>query len=77
MRGKEQMSSLKALRPTPAMFVALIALVMAMSGAAVALPGKNSVDSTDLAKGSVTTRAIAKGAIQGSPTPGEKAEYMS
>jgi hypothetical protein len=63
MRGKEQMSSLKALRPTPAMFVALIALVMAMSGAAVALPGKNSVDATDLAKGSVTTRAIAKGAV--------------
>jgi hypothetical protein len=57
------MSSLKALRPTPAMFVALIALVMAMSGAAVALPGKNSVDSTDLAKGSVTTRAIEKGAV--------------
>lgn len=57
------MSSFKALRPTPAMFVALIALVMAMSGAAVALPGKNSVDATDLAKGSVTTRAIEKGAI--------------
>jgi hypothetical protein len=57
------MSSLKALRPTPAMFVALIALVMAMTGAAAALPGKNSVDASDLAKGSVTTRAIAKGAV--------------
>lgn len=57
------MSSFKALRPTPAMFVALVALVLAMSGAAVALPGKNSVDSSDLAKGSVTARAIAKSAI--------------
>ncbi len=57
------MSSFKSLRPTPAMFVAVAALVMAMSGAAIALPGKNSVDSSDLAKGSVTARAIAKSTI--------------
>jgi hypothetical protein len=65
------MSLFKSLRPTPALFVALIALVMAMSGAAVALPGKNSVDATDLAKGSVTTRAIAKGAIGSKQIDGE------
>ena len=57
------MFSSKSLRPTPALIVALAALVMAMSGAAIALPGKNSVDASDLAKGSVTTRAIAKGAV--------------
>jgi hypothetical protein len=45
------------------MIVALAALVMAMSGAAIALPGKGSVDSSDLAKGAVTSKAIAKGAI--------------
>jgi len=57
------MSSSKSLRPSPAMFVAVVALVMAMSGAAIALPGRSSVDASDLAKGSVTTKAIAKGAI--------------
>lgn len=57
------MSSFRSLRPTPAMFVALIALVMAMSGAAAALPGRGSVDATDLAKSSVTSKAIAKGAV--------------
>lgn len=57
------MSSFKSLRPTPALIVALAALVMAMSGAAIALPGRGSVDAGDLAKGSVTQKAIAKGAI--------------
>lgn len=57
------MSSFKSLRPTPALLIALTALVMAMSGAAIALPGKGSVDASDLAKGSVTQKAIAKGAV--------------
>ncbi len=61
------MSSLKSARkparPSPALFVAVTALVMAMSGAAMALPGRGSVDKNDLAKGSVTKRAIAKGAV--------------
>jgi hypothetical protein len=51
------------LRPSPALFVALAALVMAMSGAAVALPGKNSVQKNDIENGAVTGKKIAKGAV--------------
>jgi hypothetical protein len=44
---------LKAHRPTPAMLVAVIALVIAATGVATALPGKNKVDSGDIANGQV------------------------
>jgi hypothetical protein len=50
-------------RPTPAMLVAIIALVLAASGAAVGLPGRGSIDRNDLRKGAVTKRAIKKGAV--------------
>ncbi len=58
------MTSIKRLRPSPALFVAMAALVMAMSGVAAALPGKGSVQKNDIAKGAVTTKAIAKGAVK-------------
>jgi hypothetical protein len=51
-------------RPSPAMAVAFIALLAALSGTAVALPGKNTVDSGDLKKNSVTSPDIAKGAVK-------------
>lgn len=57
------MRNLKRLRPSPALLVAGAALVMAMSGAAIALPGKGQVKSNDIAKGAVKSKAIAKGAI--------------
>lgn len=57
------MFSSRSLRPSPAMIVAVTALVLATTGAAMALPGRNSVDANDLAKSSVTSRAIAKGAV--------------
>lgn len=57
------MNRIKSLRPTPALIVALVALVAAMSGAAVALPGKNTVTSNDIVTGAVTTKKIAKGAV--------------
>jgi hypothetical protein len=57
------MRNLKRLRPSPALLVAGVALVMAMSGAAIALPGKGKVKSNDIAKGAVKSKAIAKGAI--------------
>ena len=57
------MRNLTRLRPSPAMIVAGVALVMAMSGAAIALPGKGKVKSNDIAKGAVKTKAIAKGAV--------------
>jgi hypothetical protein len=45
-------------RPTPAMAVAFIALLAALSGTAVALPGTNSVDSGDIKNNAVKTKDI-------------------
>lgn len=47
-------------RPSPALIVAIIALIAATSGAAVALPGKKSVKSDDLAKNVVKSKHIKK-----------------
>jgi len=51
-------------RPTPAMGIALVALFVALSGTAVALPGKNSVQANDLKRGSVGTRAISNNSVR-------------
>jgi hypothetical protein len=48
---------------SPALFVAMIALVAALAGSAVALPGKNTVDKNDIKKGAVTKKALKKGAV--------------
>jgi hypothetical protein len=48
------------------MIVAFVALIAAMSGTAVALPGKNKVDSGDLKKGAVKSSDIGKNAVTGS-----------
>ncbi len=45
-------------RPTPAMAVAFVALLAALSGTAVALPGTNSVDSGDIKNNAVKTKDI-------------------
>lgn len=58
------MKHFSALRPSPALLVACAALVMAMSGAAVALPGKGKVKANDIAKGAVKSKAIADGAVR-------------
>jgi len=50
--------------PSPAMLVAVIALVAAMSGSAVALKGKNTVKSKDIAPGAVKGKDIAKQAVK-------------
>lgn len=50
--------------PSPATIVAVIALVLAMSGAALALPGKNTVKSNDIARGGVKGKDIANGAVK-------------
>jgi hypothetical protein len=42
-----------SLRPSPALLVAICALVLALTGSAVALKGKNSVKSNDIAPGAV------------------------
>jgi hypothetical protein len=50
--------------PSPAMVIAVIALVLALSGAALALPGKNTVKSNDIAAGAVKGKDIANGSIK-------------
>jgi hypothetical protein len=53
-------------RPSPAMAVAFVALLAALSGTAVALPGRNTVDSGDLKRGAVKNSDIAQRAVTGS-----------
>ena len=57
--------SLKRL-PSPGLTVGVVALIAALSGTAVALPGKNTVDSGDLKRGAVKTSDIARGAVTNS-----------
>jgi hypothetical protein len=51
--------------PSPAMAVAFVALLAALSGTAVALPGKNTVDSGDIKKNAVRNADIRKNAVNG------------
>jgi hypothetical protein len=57
-----RLSTLKA--PSPSMFVAVLALVVALTGVATALPGKRSVKADDIATNAVTKRAIKAGAAR-------------
>jgi hypothetical protein len=50
--------------PSPGLIVAVVALVVAMGGSAVALKGTNSVKSNDIAKGAVKGTDVATGAIK-------------
>jgi hypothetical protein len=52
-------------RPSPAMVVALIALICALTGTAWAALGKNSVGTKQLKKNAVTTAKIKKDAVTG------------
>ena len=54
------------------MIVAIVALAAAMSGAAVALPGKNTVKSNDIAKDAVKSSDIAKEAVSSSEITDDK-----
>ncbi len=60
------MNEPRRMRPSPALIVALIALVAAMSGAAVALPGKNTVGSGDIKADAVRSKQIKSKAVKGS-----------
>lgn len=53
-------------RPSPAMVIAVIALVIALTGTAYAALAKNSVGSRQLKPRSVTTSKFADGAVTGS-----------
>jgi hypothetical protein len=60
------MRSVFSRRPTPAMIVAFVAFVAALSGTAAALPGKNSVDSGVIKKAAVKKSDIDKNTVNGS-----------
>ena len=50
-------------RPTPALAVAFVALLAALSGTAVALPGENTVDSADIKNNAVGSEDIKHGTL--------------
>ena len=50
-------------KPTPAMAVAFVALLAALSGTAVALPGKNSVDSGDIKNKTIRGKDLRGNAV--------------
>jgi hypothetical protein len=50
-------------KPSPALVVAVIAVVLALAGAATALPGRNSLKSNDIAPRAVKLNDIGKGAV--------------
>jgi len=55
-----------ARRPSPALIVALIALVAALAGTAAALPGRNTIDKNDLKKNAVKSKNIKQGQVKSS-----------
>jgi hypothetical protein len=59
------MQSKSIRRPSPALIVAIIALVAALAGTAVALPGKNTVKSNDIAKNAVGSSDIKNNKVKG------------
>lgn len=60
------MNAGKSHRPSPAMIVAIIALIVALSGTAIAAGvGKNSVGSRQIKAKAVTTNKLANGAVTG------------
>ncbi len=57
------MKRITTLRPSPALVVALVALFAALSGTAMALHGRNSVNSGDIKRGQVKTSDLHAGAV--------------
>lgn len=58
------MMSTRRRLPSPAILVAIVALVAALTGSAVALQGKNSVKSNDIAPNAVKGKDIASQAVK-------------
>jgi hypothetical protein len=54
---------LQGRRPSASLVISFIALAVAISGTAVALPGKNKVETNDLEKRAVTSKKIASKAV--------------
>lgn len=51
--------------PSPATAIAFTALLVALSGTAIALPGRGTVDSGDLRRGAVKTSDLGRNAVTG------------
>ena len=51
-------------RPSPALVLSVVALFAALSGAAIALPGKNTVDSGDVKKNSLKGKDIKESTLK-------------
>jgi hypothetical protein len=65
MQRHNDNSKRKIPRPSPAMIVAIIALILALTGTAFAALGKNTVGSRQLKSKSITTGKIANNAVNG------------
>jgi len=59
------MRKLLAARPSPAMAVAFVALLAALSGTAIALPGTSSVDSGDVKNNSIRSKDVRNNNLRG------------
>src|SRR5919107_4079476 len=59
------MQSKSVRRPSPALIVAIVALIAALAGSAIALPGKNSVKSNDIAKNAVRSSDVKNDSLKG------------
>lgn len=59
-------SPVKRRIPSPAFVLAIIALVAALAGSAVALPGKNKVDANDVKKNAISSKQVKAGSLNGS-----------
>src|SRR5215208_6328726 len=60
------MRKLFASRPSPAMAVAFVALLAALSGTAIALPGTNSVNSGDIKNSTIRSKDVRNNNLKGS-----------
>jgi hypothetical protein len=65
MRRLSRLKEGRSWRPSPALVLALAALVVALGGTAQALPGANVVDNNDLRNNVVGTRNIKPEAVRG------------
>jgi hypothetical protein len=51
--------------PSPALIVAFVALVAALSGSAIALPGKNKIDRNDVKRNAITGKQLKNNSVKG------------
>jgi hypothetical protein len=52
-------------KPSPAMAVAFVALLAALSGTAIALPGTNTVNSGDIVNNTIRSKDVRNGTVRG------------